>query len=244
MVKKPAAPRKSAAKPGAKPAPDRPADPRRATVEALMRLAASQPYDTITLTAIATEAGISLVDLRDLFPSKGAILGGFMRMIDREVLGASVTDMADETAHDRVLDVMIRRFDAIAPYKEGMRAIHRAVRRDPALALALNQAALNSWRFMLETAGVDVNGSLGFVRTQGAILVFSRAFEVWLDDGEDMAKTMATLDRELKNGEKVMGAADALHRLAAPFRGLARAVCERRAPRTRHTREDQTGTAF
>ena len=249
MAKKPAAKpaAKPSAKPAAKPAPQpaaRPADPRRATVEALLSLAADQPYDTISLTDIAGTAGITLADLRDLFPSKGAILGGFMRMIDREVLTVSTADMADESAHDRVLDVMIRRFEAIAPYKAGLRSVQRAVRRDPALALALNQAALNSWRFLLESAGIDVNGSLGFVRTQGAVLVFTRVFDTWLEDDEDMAKTMAALDRELKTGEKMLGAADALHRLSAPFRGLARAVCERRSPRKSQADDARTGTAF
>lgn len=248
MVKKPAAkPAASTTKRTAKPAQPagaRPADPRRATVEALLSLAADQPYDTITLTNIAGTAGISLADLRDLFPSKGAILGGFMRMIDKEVLSAPTADMAEETAHDRVLDVMIRRFEAISPYKTGLRSVQRAVRHDPALALALNQAALNSWRFLLEAAGIDVNGSMGFVRTQGAVLVFTRVFDTWLEDDEDMAKTMAALDRELKKGEKLLGAADALHRLSAPFRGLARAVCERRSPRKPRTEDLHTGQAF
>lgn len=234
----------SAAKPSmANSATDRPADPRRAVVEALMSLAAERPYDEISLTDIATMAGVSLADLRDLFPSKGAMLGGLMRMADRQVLDGTGTDMVEESAHDRLLDVMMRRFDALMPYRDGLRTIHKAVKRDPAIALALNQAALNSWRFMLEAARIDVDGALGFLRTQGAVLVFARAFEAWVDDDEDMAKTMAVLDRELKKGEKVLDAAGALHRLTAPLRGFARAVCERRPTRER-AREERTGTAF
>lgn len=226
------------ARKAAKPAPEaqsgapRP-DPRRTVVEALLTLAASQPYRTITLSEIAAEAKVSLADLRDYFPSKGAILGGLMRIADRAVLDGTGADMADETAHDRVLDVMMRRFDALAPYKEGLRSIHRDVRHDPAALIAFNQVAVNSWRYMLEAAGIDTNGNLGALKTQGAVLVFSRAFEAWLEDGDDMAKTMAVLDRELKRGEKVLSAADALHRLTAPLRGMARAACEARARRTR-----------
>lgn len=226
------------ARKAAKPAPETPSsaprpDPRRRVVEALMTLAASQPYHTITLSEIAAEAQVSLADLRDCFPSKGAILGGLMRIADRAVLDGTGTDMADETAHDRVLDVMMRRFDALAPYKEGLRSIHRDVRHDPAALIAFNQVAVNSWRYMLEAAGIDTNGNLGTLKTQGAVLVFSRAFEAWLEDGDDMAKTMAVLDRELKRGEKVLSAADALHRLTAPLRGMARAACEARARRAR-----------
>ncbi|MDQ4134732.1 MAG: TetR/AcrR family transcriptional regulator, partial [Pseudomonadota bacterium] len=55
---------------------------REAIVEALMRLAADRPWNDIEITDIAREAGVSLVEFRDLFPSKGAVLGGFSRMID------------------------------------------------------------------------------------------------------------------------------------------------------------------
>lgn len=227
----------------AKAAPERPADPRRKAVEALMHLAAERPYDAVSLTDIAGEAGLSLADLRDLFPSKGAILGGLMRMTDRAVLDGTGTDMADESVHDRLLDVMMRRFDALTPYKAGLKSVSRAVRRDPALALALNQAALNSWRFMLEAARIDVEGSLGFLRTQGAALVFARALDVWVDDEDDMARTMAFLDRELTKGGKVLEAASAFRKLASPFCGLARAVRERRRPE-HPSRAERTGTAF
>ncbi len=227
----------------AKAAPDRPTDPRRTSVEALLRLAAEKPYEAISLTEIAAEAGLSLADLRDLFPSKGAMLGGLMRMTDRIVLEGTGTDMADENVHDRLLDVMMRRFDALTPYRAGLKSIARAVRRDPALAMALNQAALNSWRFMLEAARINVEGSLGFLRTQGAALVFARALDVWVDDDDDMARTMAFLDRELTKGGKVLEAASALKKLASPFCGLARAVAERRRPE-RRVEPERTGTAF
>lgn len=203
-------------------------DPRRAAIDALLRLAAKMPYGQIGLADIAREAGISLADLRDSFPSKGAILGGLMRVTDRAVLDGTTDDMADESTHDRVLDVMMRRFDALAPYRDGLRSIYRSVRLDIALALALNQAALNSWRYMLEAAGVETQGPLGALRAQGAVLVFSRVFPVWLEDDDDLARTMAALDRELKRGESVMQFAGAVHKLTAPFRGFGRAVCERR----------------
>lgn len=226
-----------------KAAPDKPTDPRRTVVEALMRLAADRPYDEISLGTIATEAGISLADLRDLFPSKGAILGGLMRMVDRQVLDGTGTDMTGESAHDRVLDVMMRRFDALMPYQAGLKSVNRAIRRDPALALALNQAALNSWRFMLEAAAIDTEGPLGFLRTQGAVLVFARAFDAFVDDDADLARTMAVLDRELKKGARVLDAASALHRLTAPLRSAARAACARRPSRQART-EETAGTAF
>src|ERR1700679_733331 len=106
-------------------------DPRARIVDALMALAAEQPFEDITISAICTEAGVSLADFRDAFPSKGAVLGGFSKRIDRIVLQRQTDDMADEDAKERLFDVLMQRFDAMKPYREGLREITQWLRRDP-----------------------------------------------------------------------------------------------------------------
>jgi hypothetical protein len=126
----------------------------------------------------------------------------------------------------------MRRLDALTPYKAGLREIRNAARRDPLMLAALNQLALNSWRYMLAAADIETEDELGILRIQGAALVFVRTLDTWFDDeGEDLARTMAKLDKELGNGEKIMGRLQDLQRLAAPFRGFFRAAMERRAGR-------------
>jgi AcrR family transcriptional regulator len=213
-------------------------DPRSTVVDSLMALAAEMPWDMITLTDIAKRAEISLADLRDLFPSKGAILGGFVRRIDRIVLDGTGTDMAEEGARERVLDVMMRRFDALLPYRDALKSIRKGFAGDPLGLLALNQQALNSWRYMLESAGIELDGPLGALRVQGAILVFARAFETFLeDDDAALARTMAALDKELARGEWVMKRAEGFERLMAPFQGFCRAMRDGKKARTRATEE-------
>lgn len=213
--------RKAEASPGKIPS----ATPRDRVVDALMALAAENRWVDITLDEIAEKAEVSLADLRDLFPSKGAMLGGFIRRIDRIVLEGRAPDLAEEPARDRVLDLMIRRFDALLPYRAALKSIHRAFSGDMLGVAALNQHALNSWRYLLASAGIDTDGPLGFVKLQGAILVFARVFPIFLDDeGADLPKTMAALDRELSRGEWVLRRAEGVHRLMAPFRGFCRAA--------------------
>ena len=207
-------------------------DPRARVVDALMSLAAETPWDMITLTDIAERAEISLADLRDLFPSKGAILGGFIRRIDRAVLDGNAADMAGESARERVLDMMMRRFDALLPYRAALASIRKGFGNDPLGLLALNQQALNSWRYMLESVAIETGGPMGGLRIQGAILVFARAFETFLnDDDTALARTMATLDKELTRGEWVLKRAEGVDRLLAPFRGFCRAARETRRKR-------------
>jgi AcrR family transcriptional regulator len=225
---------------GKKPAEAAPqAAPRDRIVDALMALASQERWDRITLPMIAREAGVSLADLRDAFPSKGAILGGFARRIDRIVLDGAGDDMLGEPARERVLDIMMRRLDALAPYKAALKEVSRAARRDPLMLAALNQLALNSWRYMLAAADIDTEDSLGMVKVQGAAIVFARTLDAWFDDDSaDMAATMAKLDKELGAGEKVMGRLEDLNRLTAPFRGLFRAAMDRR-PRRRGGRDEE-----
>ena len=214
----------------------KPSPPARdAIVQALMRLAATRPWTDIEVTDIAREAGVSLAEFRDLFPSKGAVLGAFSRMIDKEVLEGTTDDLAGEPVRERVFDVMMRRIDALTPYKAALQRIFDAVRGEPLTLAALNQVALNSQRFMLAAAGVSTEGPLGLLKLQGAAVVFANTLETWLDDDDPaLARTMARLDRELKRGERVLERAQDVRRLTAPLRALGQALFNRR--RTRRPR--------
>lgn len=216
---------------GASPAPGtppeaKPTSARGRIVEALMRLAATRPWDEIAITDIAREAGVSLAEFRDHFPSKGAILAGFSRMIDRKVLEGATGELADEPARERLYDVLMRRIDALTPYKSALRHIAAGLRRDPAALFAMNGVALNSQRFMLAAADIDTEGPLASLKLQGAVIAFSRTLDTWFDDDDPgLARTLARLDRELRRGERCLERADDVHRLTAPFRAVARALC-------------------
>jgi AcrR family transcriptional regulator len=204
-------------------------DPRSRIVDALMALAAEQSFDDISIRAICDKAGVSLADFRDAFPSKGAVLAGFSKRIDRIVLQHPADEMASEEPKERLFDVLMRRLDAMSPYREGLREITRWLRREPLSALAVNQVVVNSMRFMLEAAGIDNEGGAGALKLQGLALAWARILDVWLEDEEDgLSKTMAALDRELSRGERIVAKVDSLDRVAAPLKALARAALETR----------------
>lgn len=206
-----------------------PPSPRDAIIDALMRLASDRPWDDIEVTDIAREAGVSLAAFRDVFPSKGAVLGGFTRRIDKIVLDGTTEDLAEEPARERVFDVVMRRIDALTPYKRALRRIFSALRQDPLAAAALNRAALNSQRFMLAGAGISTEGSLGFLKLQGSVIVLSNTLETWFDDEDPaLSRTMARLDRELRRGERVLERAQDIRRLTMPLRALGQALVARR----------------
>jgi AcrR family transcriptional regulator len=204
-------------------------DPRARIVDALMALAAEQPFEDITISAICARAGVTLADFRDSFPSKGAVLAGFSKRIDRVVLLAQSDELAAEDAKERLFDVLMRRLDAMSPYREGLREIAQWLRREPLSALAFNQVAVNSMRFMLEAAGIDSEGAAGALKLQGLALAWGRIVGVWLDDEEpELSKTMAALDRELSRGERIVAQVESFDRFAGPLKALTRAAFETR----------------
>ena len=73
-------------------------DARGRIVDALMQLAAERRFEDISVRDISKAAGLTLADFRDAFPSKGAVLAGFTRRIDRMVLEKDDGELSDENS--------------------------------------------------------------------------------------------------------------------------------------------------
>ena len=180
-------------------------------IDALMALLAEQAFDEVGLAEIAGRAGLSLSQLRAEFGSTLAILAAHIKDIDRQVLDGTDADTADEPARDRLFDVLMRRLEVLAPYKDAVHSLMRSARRSPALALALNGMALRSQHWMLTAAGIGTHGPRGILRVQGAALLFGRVLSVWVSDEEPgLDRTMAALDRGLASAERWSGFVDDL----------------------------------
>jgi AcrR family transcriptional regulator len=180
-------------------------------VDALMALLADHAFEQIGLAEVAGRAGIKLSQLRAEFGSTLAILAAHIKDIDRTVLAGGDADMAEEPARERLFDVLMRRIEALGPYKPAIRSIMCSARRNPGLAFALNAMAVRSQRWMLEAAGIGASGPVGALRAQGAALMFARVLSVWIDDeDEGLDRTMAALDRGLASAERWAGFVDDL----------------------------------
>jgi len=175
-------------------------------VDALMALLSEHPLEEIGLAEVAGRAGLKLSQLRAEFGSVLAILAAHVKDIDQTVLEGGDANMVEESPRERLFDVLMRRLDALAPFKEAVRSIMLSARRNPGLALALNAMAVRSQHWMLEAAGIGSTGPRGSIRAQGAALMFARVLSVWVDDEEEsLDRTMAALDRGLAGAERWAG---------------------------------------
>lgn len=164
-----------------------------------LRLAAVEGWRRITLRDIAAEAGLSLAQVHAVHRTKSEILAAFVRRIDDAVLPEDDAELLAESPRDRLFDLVMRRLDAMAPHKEGVAAVVRDVSADPAWALCHAHSFMRSMDWMLEVAGLAAGGCRGRVRAAGLGAVYLATLRVWFtDDSPDMARTMATLDRQLR----------------------------------------------
>jgi AcrR family transcriptional regulator len=198
-------------------------------VDALMALLTEQPFERIGLAEVAGRAGIKLSALRAEFGSTLNIFAGHIKDIDRAVLDGDDDDMTEEPARERLFDVLTRRLELMAPYKEAVRSMLRSARRNPGLAIALNAMAVRSQAWMLEAAGISASGPRGALRAQGGAMMFARVVDAWLDGDDDedsLDLAMAALNRGLASAERWDG-------FVGDILSLPRCLIRRR-PRRRH----------
>lgn len=175
-------------------------------IGAMLDIAEREGWEAVTLPAIAEAADAKLSELYPAYPSRMAVLGAFMRRIDREVVETDFEFTADDTARDRLFEVVMRRFDALRAHKEAVRRIRAGLMRDPAMSAVTMQQLGRSMAWMLEAAGLSAEGLSGKVKIAGLCGIWARCIAVWLDDDSpDMSRTMRELDRGLKRADRWAG---------------------------------------
>ena len=179
-----------------------PGEPDRIIDAALARIA-QDGWRRLSLAAIAGEAGLPILRVYRNFRSKQAILYGFLRRIDETVLAEPPPAEDDERPRDRLFDLLMRRFDALRPYKPALGVLRRELPGDPAAALCAAVSLLRSIRWMLEAADIATGGVRGAVAVRLTGAAYMGAMWVWQhDDAPDLGQTMAALDGRLRRIER------------------------------------------
>lgn len=176
-------------------------------IDAMLALVADHGWFALTLSQIAREAKVPLADLHLRFSDKNAILTAYSRRLDVTVLrGIDPEDLADERLKDRLFDILMARFDEMQKHRGAIERLARDLSRDPLSILQGRRPVLRAMRWMLDGAEIEAEGLRGAVRVRALAAVWFAAFRVWLEDGQEMNKTMAELDRRLDQASTFWGA--------------------------------------
>ena len=149
---------------------------------------------------IAAEAGVPLADAHRLFRSKFALLAAFRRDIDEAVLRGNAPS-ANDPVHERLFEILMRRFEALRAHRPALRAILRDSIGTSAPIKAL-PGLLRSMTWMLAAAGVPTAGWRRQVASKLLAAVYFSVFPAFFkDESPDLGTTMSLLDRRLRQAE-------------------------------------------
>ena len=158
----------------------------------------------VSLLDIARASDIKLLEIRDIFPTKSAILAAYFGDIDRRVLSQDYGFEPEDTPRDRLFEVIMSRFDALVPHRSVVDALSRQLPADPIGALCLVPTAMTTMTWILEAAGISASGAFGMLRAKGLLAVWLATAHIWLkDESPDLGPTMAALDRNLRRAERL-----------------------------------------
>lgn len=169
-------------------------------------LLAEQGWAGLSLMSLAERAEISLVEVHRQLPGRRAILPALSERVDEAMLAIDQRELAGLPVRDKLFELIMRRFDALARYRAGLTRLAGDARRDPCIVLLTLCRLDRSLRWMQELAGLRAHGLRARLQRRGLMAVYAQALRVWLaDDSGDLAKTMAELDTLLRRFERVAG---------------------------------------
>jgi AcrR family transcriptional regulator len=172
-------------------------------IDAALALVATEGWRRLSLAAIAARAELPILQVYRIFRSKPAILCGLHKRVDAIVLAEPPSAEPDERPRDRLFDLLMRRFDALQPYKTSLEVLRRELQSDPVTALCLGTSFLRSMRWMLEAADIPTGGLRGAIALRLTCAAYLSTARVWQrDDSPDLTRTMAALDARLRRIER------------------------------------------
>jgi len=177
---------------------------RRDLARAALLIAGGAPWREVTLIRLADAAARPASDFY------GASLWEAVDCVE-EAFDRAIADNLDEmdpkqSVRDRLFELIMRRFEAMEPHRAAVLSMEQGLDRDPTLMASAHQRHVRCARWVLALAGLEADGMTGQARAQGLGVIIGQARAAWRgDDAGDFAKTMASLDKNLRRAEEMFG---------------------------------------
>jgi AcrR family transcriptional regulator len=169
-------------------------------------LLAERGWAGLSLVALAERAELPLIEVYRQLPDRHAILRALSERVDQAMLEVDRAELDGLPPRDKLFELIMRRLDALAPYREGLARLARDARRDPCVLLPIGCRLDRSLRWMQELAGLRARGLCARLQRRALLAVYLQALRTWLaDESADHAKTMAELDTLLRRVERLAG---------------------------------------
>ena len=187
-------------------------------IDAFFALVEERGWEQVTMPAVAEKARLKPVVLKAAYRSKFAILSDYAEQMDFTVLAKANADTAGLGPRQRLVRMLMVRFELMGQRREALRRLYRSAVGDRKLASAFAGVVMLSQPWMQTAAGISASGLDGLVKVQGLTIAYARAFHAWLDDTDPaLPNTLDVLDKTLAHGEKALNVRERLGGLVKPF---------------------------
>ena len=173
-------------------------------IKGALKCASEARWKRVSLRMIAEEADIPLTEIYKYFPSKIAVVGALLERSTDLIFSNNEPYSSTDSVHDRLLDNLLKRFDILEQDKQAIVSIVKDTKFDPLANLFLAPKLFDSMAQTLEKSGIDSSGLVGMMRIKGITVIYLMALNIWMyDNSPDLEKTMAFLDRRLKQAVNI-----------------------------------------
>jgi AcrR family transcriptional regulator len=169
-------------------------------------LIAEHGWSGLSLIALARRAGVPPAEVYRELPGRAAVLQALSRRIDEAMLAYDEAELAGLPPRDRVFELLMRRLEALVPFRPGLERLARGACCDPCLLLAGACRLDRSLAWLQDAAGLRRFGLRARLARRALGAAYLQTLRVWLkDETADLGQTMAELDKQLRRVERVAG---------------------------------------
>ena len=167
----------------------------------------SDSWQSIDLESLSQECDLDVLNVTGRIRNKVDLLVAFSAFIDMTVNQSIDADLKDDQipVRERLLEALLIRFEALAPYKAGVIKLMKTFLHNPSFVVIGSKSLKLSMEATLAAVGLEAKGIQGAIRVKGMCMIFMSGVCTWSkDNSEDLSATTRILDERLKQTENII----------------------------------------
>ena len=160
-------------------------------------------WDKFSLLDLLKKEKITEKEVNSFFKNKSDVIDKFSIMIDSVVESKiNIDDFRISSKKDNLFELIMIRLEEMKIYKKSLKKIIDSAKKNPTLLSRISNNVMNTMDFYLELTSCYNDTPIDFLKKNTLFFIYSFAFRTWLkDETDDLASTMAELDRLLTMSE-------------------------------------------
>ena len=160
-------------------------------------------WDKFSILDLLKKKKITKKEVNSFFKNKSDVIDKFSIMIDSVVESKiNIDDFRISSKKDNLFELIMIRLEEMKIYKKSLKKIIESAKKNPILLSRISNNVMNTMDFYLELTSCYNDTPIDFLKKNTLFFIYSFAFRTWLkDETDDLASTMAELDRLLTMSE-------------------------------------------